>query len=302
MSETRARKIFVTGATGFIGRAVLDRFGEAGFDFICLARRPDRLSSWARARAVAGDLAEPAAYADALAEADTVLHMAAATGAASAEELRTTNVDGTRTLLEACKARGVRRIVYVSSIAARYADLSDYPYGQTKQQAEAVVSESGLEHAILRPTIVMGEGGSGWTMLRKLACLPVVPLLAGGRTQVQPIDVADVARGIALTLEDFRGGAFDLGGPEVLSFGELLRRIRKACGRGDGVLLPLPVWPLRTLLNVANAVLPGKVPGSAGQLVPFLQDGTAEPSHLHERLEPGMTPLDALLQRLAHVA
>jgi NADH dehydrogenase len=211
------------------------------------------------------------------------------------------NVLGTQRLLEACVGHDVRRIVYISSIAAGYADLSGYPYGRTKLEAETLVRRSPLEHVVLRPTIVLGERGPTWTMLRKLACLPFVPVFAGGRTEVQPVDVADVARGVAALLDDFQPKrTIDLGGPEVVTFGNLLRRIRRACGHAGGLLVPIPLWPVRSLLDLANVMLPGRLPVGAAQLVPFVQDGKAQPSSLYEQLRPSMTSLDALLFRIAH--
>jgi NADH dehydrogenase len=140
-------------------------------------------------------------------------------------------------------------------------------------------------------------------MLRKLACLPLVPVFAGGRTEVQPVDVADVARAVAVLLEDFPvNRTIELGGPEIVSFGDLLRRIRSACGRSKALLVPIPIWPVRTLLNLANGVLPGRLPVTAAQLVPFVRDGKAEPNFLYEQLRPSMTSLNALLLRIARAS
>jgi NADH dehydrogenase len=306
MSAIRPRKIFLTGASGFIGRVVLERLSTSGFEcVVCLARRPEVLEPMANERValIKGDLNDPSSYRDALARTDVVVHLAAATGAASESELRRVNVEGTRCLLDACRAQKVEKILHVSSIAAGYPDLTDYPYGCTKLEAEELVRRSGMNHVVLRPTIVLGVGGPTWTMLRKLASLPLVPVFGGGSVDVQPICVQDVASGIAILLEDFPADqTIELGGPEVLTFRDLLRRIRTACGRSAAAFVPVPVAPVRMVLRILDGLLPGRLPVSPAQLVPFVHDGKAKPNFLHERLRASMTSLDALLLRVANAA
>jgi hypothetical protein len=92
----------------------------------------------------------------------------------------------------------------------------------------------------------------------------------------------------------------EVGGPEVLTFAELLIRIRRACGRRGGRQLSIPIGPARALLNLAGRVAGGLLPLHAGQLAPFVIDGVAAPNSVYEKLRPGMAALDALLARTAH--
>lgn len=298
------RVVFVTGATGFIGRSVLDALASAHVAEIrCLVRtKHSAQREPVRTTFIRGDLDEPESYAASLVGADSVVHLAAAIGNASDAELERVNVIGTQKLVAAAKSAGVRQFIFMSSIAAKASDVSHYPYARTKLAAERLVASSGLGYAILRPTIVLGTGGGNWPMLRKLANLPAIPMFGGGRARVQPVDVADVARAVALTLEGRAGTEpiSEIGGPETLTFAELILAIRRACGRSPAPLLYVPYGPARTALAVLERLSAGKLPVRAGQLTPFVADGVADSCTLLAALQPAMSPLRTLLERLAH--
>ncbi|MGE3525699.1 MAG: NAD-dependent epimerase/dehydratase family protein [Gemmatimonadales bacterium] len=293
----------MTGAGGFIGRRVVGLLArDAWKDVACLVRDPSSLAGIIPAgwQGVTGDLASPASYREALPGVDTVVHLAAATGNALAAEMDRVNVEGTRDLLAECRAAGVARFIFVSSIAARYRDLRHYPYGRSKAEAEALVRDAGLEFVILRPTIVLGAGSPIWLRLRQLANAPVSLMIGDGRPRVQPVAVDDVARAILILANRTRlpGNVLELGGPEPLSLDDLLRRIRAASGRRPAPILHLPARPMQLLLAGLGRLIP-RLPVSPGQLAPFLNDGTAAPGDLAELPRSGLTSLDDLLARLA---
>jgi NADH dehydrogenase len=204
-------------------------------------------------------------------------------------------------LLEACERSGVGQILFVSSIAADYPDLSHYPYGQSKAAAETLVRGSHLDYTILRPTIVLGKESPVWKKLRGLATLPLMPVFGDGSARVQPVSVDDVARGMVHLLDRsrFSNEVLELGGPEVLTMLELLRRIRKACGKAGGLTLRIPARPAQAALGILGKLIGRRLPVSPGQLVPFITDGVADPSDLAAALRPTMIPLDDLLGQLA---
>jgi NADH dehydrogenase len=299
----------VTGSSGFIGRHFLAALRQAGIaNVTAVSRRPHSPAEspaggdppgW---RYLQGDLEDVATYSDALRGVDTVVHLAAATGNAAAAELHRINVDVTTRLVEAAHQQGVRHILYISSIAAKYRELADYPYGQSKRRAEDVVRGSQLEFTILRPTIVLGLHSPIWQRLRRLATLPAIVVIGNGSTRIQPVDVDDVARMMALiiSLGRYSSEVLELGGPEILTFADLLRRIRKASGRGAAPLLRVPVVPLRGALRLGERLLGSRLPVSAGQLTPFLEDGVADPNDLATEFRTAQQPLDQLLTRLAN--
>ncbi len=297
MSETT---LFVTGASGFIGRHLLRRLsGKNAPRLVCLSRNlsasPERNAVW-----VTGSLADPAPWRVALRGASAVVHLAAVTGKGAPEEFRRANVEGTRALLEAARAEGVPRFCLVSTIAAGYPDVHAYPYAQSKREAEELVRSSGLPWSIVRPTIVLGPRSPLWRSLAGLAKLPLVPAFGGGRARIQPIHAVDVAEGLAALLEDpsLDGALHELGGPEVLTFGEFLLKAHAELTGSRGRLLPLParglIGPLWGLEHVARPLLPL----TAGQLHAFAYDSTARPGPLWERLRANMRGVDAMLAEL----
>src|SRR5690606_26234591 len=107
------------------------------------------------------------------------------------------NDRGTADLVQSARNAGVRRLLYVSSIAVRFGNLNVYPYAASKLRGEQHVRESGMSFQIVRPTIVLGHDGPSWQALAKLARLPVTPVFGSGQTRAQPIDADDLAQCLA---------------------------------------------------------------------------------------------------------
>jgi nucleoside-diphosphate-sugar epimerase len=227
VADVNGPLLFLTGGAGFIGRQLLARLTyENALRVRCLIRRstlPANVPS--RVEAIVGDLCDPATYVEALRGADVVVHLAGATGKARPEEYFAVNDGGTRALLDACSRAAVRHVIFVSSIAATYQDKTAYYYAQSKQQAEQAVRNSGMNYLIVRPTIVLGIGSPIWDKLVALASLPIMPVLGDGPVRVQPIYVDDVVTFLASMIEarTLPDGAVNLGGPEAMTFEDLLR-------------------------------------------------------------------------------
>ncbi|MBM3987782.1 MAG: NAD-dependent epimerase/dehydratase family protein [Planctomycetes bacterium] len=300
-----ARKIFMTGATGIVGRALLQRLAgdkrSAGRNMPAVTVLSRSVSAFPESaiRAVHGRIAEPEAWLPELEGCTEFVHMAALTGKARARDFERVNVEGTRSVLEACKRVGVRRFLFVSSIAANYPEHDAYPYGRSKLEAEALVRASGLEWAIVRPTIVMSRRAKVWHSLESLASLPLVPLFGGGGARIQPIHADDLALGLEAWLQDptLDRGEYDLGGPEVLTFREFLGRIQRR-KRGSARFLPLPGKGAIAILERVEKVALPLLPMSAGQLYSFVYDSTAGPNALQERFASSMRNVDAILDDL----
>jgi uncharacterized protein YbjT (DUF2867 family) len=295
--------IFLTGASGFVGRALVAELARSGLPMRLLLRpASDRSFLPPGAEVVTGDLTAPESYRAALRGCAAVVHLAALTGKAPPAAFWRANRDATAALAAACRAEGVPRFLFVSSIAAAYPSLRFYPYAQSKRAAEADLRASGLGHTILRPTVIIGPGAPILATLGKIAGLPVVPLPGGGRVQVQPVGVADVARAIAHLLEAdrFEGETLDLGGREVLSMRDFLIRLRQAAGKGAPRFLPVPLKPLLFVLAALEPFARPVLPATAGQMSLFGNDSTARPNWLMERLAPTMASLETLLAPGGH--
>lgn len=280
--------IFLTGASGFVGREVLRALPGAGFtDVRCLTRRADTLRDSPGIRTVAGDLTEPASYAAALPAQGTVVHLAGAVGKRRPAEFQQHNVEGTRRLLRAAADAHVGHFVFVSSIAVTYGDLAQYPYGASKRDAEQAVREGPVAWTIVRPTMVFGPGSPNQASLERLALLPFPILFGTGRVRVQPIALDDLARVIvAAAKERWAGEVVEAGGPDVVTLDELFTRIRRAHGRSDVAPRHIPIAPVRRLLAMLEPVLWAALPFTAGQLSAFEHDSCAAPSRRLSALAP----------------
>ncbi len=183
----------VTGATGFVGSAVLEAALAAGYRVRALARReqPARAGvEWMR-----GDLADGGALAAMCAGADVAIHVAGLTNTPDPAEFEAANVTGTARVVEAMRAAGAKRLVFVSSLAAREPRLS--AYGASKARAETVVEASGLDWTMIRPPAVYGPRDIDMLDLFRAAKWGVVPLPPGGATSI--IHADDLA-GLLLAL------------------------------------------------------------------------------------------------------
>jgi NADH dehydrogenase len=296
----RAGRVLITGATGFIGRRLLQRLHRGACETaVCLTRRQPALAAArdVQIELVTGELARPESYDTQLASIDTVVHLAAVTGRRPRREYYDVNLDGTRKLLAACRAAGVRRFLHVSTIAAGYQHKSGYDYAKSKELAEQAVRESGLRYTIVRPTIVLGERSPAWAGLAKLASLPVVPMFNGGRAETQPIDVDDVAIALVRVLADdhFHNETIDLGGPERLRMRDLLTRIHRACNGREPRTLPVPLPPVMFMLALLEPLFLPFLPVTRGQLQAFRNDSIARPHPLIDPLRDDMANVEDML-------
>ncbi len=298
--------LFLTGATGFVGRRLLERLpSDLLTDIRCLTRHPEQLpASPARGprwEPVPGDLSAPERWAGRLAGVQTVLHLAALTGKARPSAFEAVNHTATRRLVEHARAAGVTRFIFVSSVAAGFADQRHYPYAQSKARAEQAVLASGLDALIVRPTMVLGPGSAVLTGLRRLATAPVAIVFGAGRMPVQPIHVDDLADLLiaALALQPLGRQTIDAGGPEVVELRDLLRRIRMASTGRPGPVLHLPLAPVRAILAALEPVAFSLLPFTAGQLASFANAGTAKPTPLASTLHTPQLGLAAMLSTSA---
>jgi NADH dehydrogenase len=291
-------RVFVTGGSGFVGRTVLRELSRIdGLDVVAIDRSGS-IDAAPRREVIRGNLLEPETYLRALAGCDAVLHLAAATGKASAEVQERDTAMATETLVGACRTAGVERLLFVSSIAAAFPDQRGYPYAAAKVRAERAVAESGLRYCILRPTMIFGEGAPVAASLNTLALLPLVLVPGSGKVRVQPVAVADVARLILFILNNdrFRAETFEVGGPEVLPIEALLQRLRTHRKGKPGAVVRVPLALIQVPLGVAEHIGLGSVlPATAGQFSSFRHDGVARPNPLQQELAPTMASVDSMI-------
>ena len=296
--------LFITGATGFIGRSLVSKLDPANYRSVYCLSRAGAAESFAtenHIQVVKGDLCEPESYAGALDSCRTVVHLAAVTGKAAREQYFEVNARGAEKLIEQCERSGVENFLYVSTIAVKYPDKSRYYYAQSKELGEAAVKASRLRYLIVRPTIVIGPGGGAWRALSTLARGPLVALPGDGKARMQPIALEDLVACLRTILAEnlFTNEILELGGPEALTCEQFLKRIHARYHGKEPTVFRLPLKPLIAMLSVMEKIFPSVAPVTVGQLSAFWQDGAAEPINAPSLAGLRTTSVDQLIERMA---
>ena len=246
-------RVLITGGTGYLGRATVRRFLDAGYAVRVLTRGAWPFEPHPRLERANGGMTNAQSLRDAAQGCDVVVHLAAKKN--DERDSAAVNVEGTRLLCDAAKRGGAKKIVYVSTQSAALRRRGTY--GETKLRGETAVRESGIPFVILRPSLVYGDGEAGvFSTIQKLSSLPFVPVFGDGTAVFRPIHVDDVAAAIlaSATEANAAGKTLDLGGPDAISFDDLIRRVQASRGIERGIV-HLPAW-LGLLGAAALAILP----------------------------------------------
>jgi nucleoside-diphosphate-sugar epimerase len=220
-------KAIVTGAGGFIGSALVDRFVAEGHEVIGVVRRPR--SEKAGVRFVITQLGEPLDE-TVLAGVDLIVHLAHDLALGSYG----LNLAGTMRWFEQGRKAGVPLQVYVSSYSAHATAPSEY--GRAKYSLEKFVRDA--DGIVVRPGLVLGRGGSFGAMTEMVRTLPIVPI-PGGDLRVFVTTIDDVLSAIASADRTMTGETFNVFVPEPIALAELMKRTRDAVG-GRGLLVSVP--------------------------------------------------------------
>jgi NADH dehydrogenase len=293
--------VLVTGAAGFVGPHVVHALRARELPVRALVRdraRGSRLAAWG-AELVEGDVTDPASLRTAVAGVDAVVHLVSIIKGSRADFERVM-AQGTRDLVAAAQAAGVRRFVLASALGLDERTKDRVPYFAAKWEMERAVKASGLEHTIFRPSFIFGkDGGVLPTFVRLARFAPVTPIVGPGTQRLQPIWVEDVAEyyARALDLPTAAGRTFEIGGPDAPTWNEFWERLKRALGaRRPSVHLPFG-------LMRAQAALTEKLPGAPvtrDQLTMLqLGDNVVTSPDAVETFQIPLVPLDEQLRRAA---
>jgi uncharacterized protein YbjT (DUF2867 family) len=239
------RLVTVFGGSGFLGRHTVRALARAGWRIKVATRHPSRgfflrpLGTVGQIDFVKCDVADAESVAAAVMGSSAVINL---TGILfqSGQTFEDVQAEGAANIAQAAAAAGVTSLVHVSAIGADAESDSDYAV--TKAQGEAAVREAFATAVILRPSIIFGPEDGFFNKFAQMArFFPALPLIGGGKTRFQPVFVGDVAQAIVTSLDsaEARGRTYELGGPTIYSFKELLQLILKETGRRRA-LVPLP--------------------------------------------------------------
>jgi len=247
--------ILLTGATGLIGSALLQRLLDTGADVRCLVRDPRRLGpNRVRVHITLGDLADPVAIRQAVRGTETVVHLGAAIRdepTASIEEV--TSLATIRLLRDAERA-GVGRFLFFSAIGAT--PSSRTRFFRAKALAERAALAADLDVRVVAPSIVYAPGDPWLTLLGRMMLLPWMPVVGSGRARFEPIwaeDVAACAMALLNGSSSAGRGRLELAGPEQLTYEQIVKVAMEASGRRRP-LVHVPLQAVRRGLGLLERI------------------------------------------------
>jgi len=237
--------VTVYGGSGFLGRHLVRALAKRHYRIRVAVRRPELafhlqpLGRVGQISPVQANLRNPESVEAAAHGADVLVNLVGILFERGRQRFAAVHTEGAANVARAAKAHGAR-MVHVSAIGADEASTS--VYARTKAAAERLVSEIVPEATIMRPSIMFGPEDNFFNLFASLARMsPVLPLVGGGHTKFQPVFVGDVAQAIACAVDGQAraGTVYELGGPEVRTFREILEYILKTIERRR-LLMPLP--------------------------------------------------------------
>jgi uncharacterized protein YbjT (DUF2867 family) len=224
MTPGMANTVLVTGASGFIGSHLATALAADGHHVRAMTRHPDRYRG--AGDPVAGDVDDPGSLSRPVDGVDVAYYLVHSLGS---DDFERRDAAAARAFAAAAAKAGVRRIIYLGGLGDDRRGLS--PHLRSRREVERLLAETGVPVTVLRAAVVIGHGGISWEITRQLADrLPAMITPKWVQTRTQPIALDDVVRYLVGVLDHPRaeGRVFEIGGPDVLRYIEMLERVARA--------------------------------------------------------------------------
>lgn len=283
-------QVFVTGSTGFVGNHVLHTLVDRGHQVRALVRPGSeyKLKQPDKVEVIAGEVTESADLIQGMKGCDAAIHLVGIIRAFPSQDItfERLHTEATANVVAAAKEAEVPRLLHMSALGAR--EDGSTPYLRTKFAAEELVRQSGLNYTIFRPSLIFGRGGEAIKMFGDMVKKYVVPIIGDGQYRFQPVSVTTVAQGFekALEPETAKDQTLDVGGPENVTFDEIMDTLARVMGKSI-VKIHMPVLPLR-LATSALQHAPG-YPLTTDQITMLLEGSTCDEKPFYEIL--GLEPI-----------
>lgn len=254
-------RVTVFGGSGFIGRQIVESLLIEGASVRVGVRHPDKAAfkpppgAKGVVEPVYGNVLETAAVAAAVDGADRVINLVGILHETARQKFAQIHEEGARCVAAAVKRAGVKRLAHMSALGA--SETSPSEYARSKAAGERAVRQLVPDATIVRPSVVFGPRDDFFNRFARMAMrAPALPLIGGGKTRFQPVYVGDVSQAYLAILADpaTRGRTYELGGPDIYSFRQLMEILLSEIGR-KRLLLPLP-FVAAELLGTLLQVLP----------------------------------------------
>lgn len=269
-------KVFVTGGTGFVGNEIVRQLVAQGHEVAALVRSGSEnkldIRTSDQVQIHPGDVTEPDSLPQAMQGCDAVIHLVGIIRELPDKGVtfKRLHVEGSRHVIEAAVAQGVKRYLHMSANGVRLEATIDYH--QTKWQAEQFLRDAALDWTIFRPSLIFGRGGEFVEMLADLIRrLPVVPVIGDGQYRIQPVSVHQVAETYvkALALPEATGQIYHLGGSASYSYDDILDLTGKALGKDKVHKIHQPVFMVKPFIKLLEGF--EKFPLTQDQLAMLLE-------------------------------
>ena len=241
-----SKLVTLIGGSGFLGRQIVRALAKQGYRVRVACRRPDLaghlqpLGNLGQIQMVQANVRYPESLEAACRDSDTVINLVGLLANSGAQTFDACHVAGAEACAKAAKAAGARAFIQISAIGADLEGAANY--ARTKAEGEQAVQAAFPGAVIVRPSIIFGPGDGFFNRFAGMARIsPVLPLIGGGDTKFQPVFVGDVAAAVTAIVngKGMAGETYELGGPEVLSFKQLLEFVLETTHR-KRLLVPVP--------------------------------------------------------------
>ncbi|MFB6150785.1 MAG: NAD(P)H-binding protein [Haloarculaceae archaeon] len=288
--------VLVTGATGFVGGHLVPALVAAGHEVRALVRDAQQYDPPAGVDVVEGDLLDPESLAGAFDGVTAAYYLVHSMRAG--EDFEERDRRAARNFADAAGAGDVERVVYLGGLGEEGDDLS--PHLRSRREVERVLGDGDYDLTTLRAAVIVGDGSASFRMVRQLVTrLPVMVTPRWVDNECQPIAVADVVAYLAGVLDapETAGGTYGVGGPDVLTYREMMLRTAEAMGRRRPLVLPVPVLTPNLSSYWVGLVTDVPPPVARPLILGLKNPVVVTDDAIRDHVDVDLTPFDAAVRR-----